>query len=240
MVGLPADKNWAENIYMPWPNFHPSFSESIFLLLAPYSVDLLQIGQRPCRLYPLAQSSSLFWSALPVTGTPSFSLLASPFPAAPGVHPAAPPRTSLPPAHRAPGKDTIHREPPPLKVAEGQGKWGKAPFFFTASYLALQELMCSQPTCDRFLLCQLRFVILRFPLVLRVIMDCFFFRGVSELGDNILLFGGVSWAGWAETETDGGHRQEWMCLYAAKWAAIKKPNYIKWRFEILKIPRGAQ
>lgn len=129
MVGLPADKNWAENIYMPWPNFHPSFSESIFLLLAPYSVDLLQIGQRPCRLYPLAQSSSLFWSALPVTGTPSFSLLASPFPAAPGVHPAAPPRTSLPPAHRAPGKDTIHREPPPLKVAEGQGKWGKAPFF---------------------------------------------------------------------------------------------------------------
>lgn len=78
--------------------------------------------------------------------------------------------------------------------------------------LALQLLMCSQPTWDTFLLCQLRSVILRFPQVLRLIMGCFFFWGVSGLGDNILLFGGVSRAGWAETETDGGHREEWVCL----------------------------
>lgn len=45
-------------------------------------------------------------------------------------------------------------------------------------------------------------------MVLRLIMDRFLFRGVTGLGDNILLFGGVSRAGRAETETDGGHRQE--------------------------------
>lgn len=194
MVGLPADKNWAENVYMPWPNFHPSFSESIFLLLAPYSVDLLQIGQRPCRLYPLAQSSSLFWSALPVTGTPSFSLLASPFPAAPGVHPAAPPRTSLPPAHRAPGKDTIHREPPPLKVAEGQGKWGKAPFF-SLHHIWLYKSWCAanQPVTD-------------------------FFSVSSDLSS----WGSPWFSGWSWTVSSLGVSVSWVITYSSlgEWAGL--------------------
>lgn len=239
MVGLPADKNWAENVYMPWPNFHPSFSESIFLLLAPYSVDLLQIGQRPCRLYPLAQSSSLFKC---ITCNRNTILLASciSFSSCSWCASSCSSQDFSSSCPSCPREGHNPQRATSSKSGRGTGEMRQGTFFFTASYLALQELMCSQPTCDRFLLCQLRFVILRFPLVLRVIMDCFFFRGVSELGDNILLFGGVSWAGWAETETDGGHRQEWMCLYAAKWAAIKKPNYIKWRFEILKIPRGAQ
>lgn len=132
---------------------------------------------------------------LPVGGTPSSWPPASLSPAAPGGRPAAPPRTSPPLAHHARGRDTIHTETPPLKGEMTQANV----FFFWQGFislrLALQELMCSQPTCDRLLLCQLRFVIPRFPLVLRLIMDCFLFRGVSGLGDNILLFGGVSRAG---------------------------------------------
>lgn len=58
---------------------------------------------------------------LPVGGTPSSWPPASPSPAAPGEHPAAPPRVSLPPAHHAQGRDTIHTEAPPLKRKGGTG-----------------------------------------------------------------------------------------------------------------------
>lgn len=159
-----------------------------------------------------------YHQGLPAGGTPSSWPPASPSPAAPGEHPAAPPRVSLPPAHHAQGRDTIHTEAPPLKrKGRHRGAWGKGRALHcsaavTASLLAL-KLICSQPTCQRFLLCQLRSVILRFPLVLRLIMDCLLFRGVIGLGDNILLFGGMRRAGWAEAETDGGHRQIWVCVH---------------------------
>lgn len=58
---------------------------------------------------------------LPAGGTPSSWPPASPSPDAPGGHPAAPPRISLPPDHHAQGRDTTHTEAPPLKGREAQG-----------------------------------------------------------------------------------------------------------------------
>lgn len=66
-------------------------------------------------VFIVAVQFAVYYRDLPVGGTPSSWLPASPSPTAPGERPAAPPRTSLPPAHRARGRDTIHTETPPLK-----------------------------------------------------------------------------------------------------------------------------
>lgn len=143
---------------------------------------------------------------LPAAGTPSSWPPASPSPAAPGGRPAAPPRTSPPPpAHHGRAWDTTRRAAHPLRGRDRENKLGCL-FLKWLDIWLLREFACRRPTLDSFPLCRLGFVFPSSPLVIRPMRVRFSCGGLSGLGDNIFLFGGVGRAGGAQAETDGKSR----------------------------------